>query len=108
MLKMIIPAVATAIALNATSTALAQSHRADSRSMTCNEARTVVMRHGAIVLSTGQHTYDRYVAHERFCSPHQMAERAAVPSRDAAACFVGYRCVLDTRREDRRWWLHRR
>lgn len=61
-----------------------------------------------MTLGTGRHTYDRYVANERFCQPFQMAERATVPTRDAAACTIGYRCVLDTRREDRRWWLHRR
>lgn len=88
--------------------ALAQSGRTDSRALSCAQARATVAANGSIVLGTGRHTYDRYVANERFCPPHQMAKRATVPTRDSSACLVGYRCVLDTEREDRRWWLRRR
>lgn len=82
--------------------------RPDARAMTCAQARSLVMQSGALVLTTGQHTYDRYVSHERFCSPGYMTRRAHVQTRDAQFCPIGYRCVLDTDREDRWWWLHRR
>lgn len=81
--------------------------RPDARSMTCAQARSLVLQRGAVVLTTGQHTYDRYVANERFCPLGYMTRRADVQTRDAQSCVVGYTCVLDTRREDRRWWLRR-
>ncbi|UUP16065.1 hypothetical protein [Nitratireductor thuwali] len=82
--------------------------RPDTRAMTCGQAAALVRQSGAIVLSTGRVTYDRFVANERHCPVYEVAERAYVPTRDAAQCFVGYRCVIDRDRDDRWWWLKRR
>ena len=65
--------------------------------MTCAQARGLVAAHGAIVLSTGRTTYDRFVAHEGFCQRDEWAAPAWVPTRDTPQCPVAV-C-----REDERW-----
>jgi len=35
--------------------------------MTCAQAQALVTTTGAIVMSTGQYTYERFVAHRGFC-----------------------------------------
>lgn len=87
---------------------LAQAQgRPDVRAMTCGEARALVRQNGAVVLTTGRHTYDRYVTNRRYCPVGQVTERAYVQTRDAQSCFVGFTCEID-RRDERFWWLHRR
>lgn len=82
--------------------------RPDVRNMSCAEARSLVWQQGAAVLSTGRHTYDRYVSSERFCAVGNVAERAYVGTRDASTCAIGYTCEADM--SDRRdpWWLRLR
>ena len=70
----------------------ASAQRPSSLSMSCGEARAIVASHGAIVLSTGPHTYDRYVAAPGFCPLGNWAERATVPTADARQCPLGYIC----------------
>jgi hypothetical protein len=82
--------------------------RPDVRAMTCADARALVWQKGAAVLTTGRHTYDRYVVSERFCPLGHMTRRAWVQTRDMQSCSIGYICVLNTEREDRRWWLRPR
>jgi hypothetical protein len=72
--------------------ALAQS-RPMTPSLTCAQARALVMGQGGIVLGTGLATYDRYVRSPVFCMRSETTELAWVPTRDAAQCPVGYRCV---------------
>lgn len=79
--------------------------RIDVRTLACGDAKSLVWQSGAIVLTTGRHTYDRFVVNERLCPPGHMTRPAYVQTRDAQACEIGYICVLDTEREDRRWWL---
>lgn len=65
--------------------------RPDTRSMTCAQTQRLIIRSGAVVLTTGPRTYDRYVAGYRYCSwPHAPA-RAFVPTKDYADCPV-YNC----------------
>jgi len=57
-------------------------------SMTCAQTRGLVASRGAIVLSTGPTTYDRFVAHEGFCQRDEWAGPAWVPTRDTPQCPV--------------------
>jgi len=74
-------------------------------SMSCGQARAVVARHGGVVLYTGQHTYDRYVANRSFCEPSQITKPAWVPTRDVAQCYVGGTCIDPD--SDRDTWIFR-
>lgn len=60
--------------------------------LNCAAARQLVSRAGAIVLSTGPYTYDRYVRDRSFCQLGEILEPTWVPTRDAAQCAIGYRC----------------
>jgi hypothetical protein len=60
--------------------------------MNCAEAASLVSSKGAVVLSTGTYTYDRFVAHEGFCLLAEDAAPAWVPTQDDAQCFIGYTC----------------
>ncbi len=67
--------------------------------LTCAQAYDLVQSHGAIVLQTTHYAYDRYVAHQGFCSNagDETTRPAWVPTVDEAACFVGYTCEQDNR-----------
>jgi len=73
------------------SDALAQSHPLTSQ-MTCYGARELVAAEGAIVLSTGPTTYDRYVATVNQCALGEVLEPVWVPTADTLQCPIGYRC----------------
>ena len=70
----------------------AVAQRQSTLSMTCTQARGVVAARGAAVLSTGRHTFDRFVASPRFCLPGEYAYAAHAPTRDRSRCRLGYRC----------------
>ena len=71
------------------------AQRPSTLGMGCSEAQSLVAASGAIVLSTGRHTYDRYVAHPGFCAFGEYAYSAYVPTSDARQCPVGYECRND-------------
>ena len=71
--------------------ALAQGRPA-SPAMSCLAANRYVSAAGALVLSTGTYTYDRFVSSGRFCAAGETIEPAWVPTADIEQCFVGYRC----------------
>lgn len=60
--------------------------------MTCDEAAATVSRAGAVVLSTGVHTYDRFVATNASCGMGEGAEPGIAATRDSKRCQVGYVC----------------
>ena len=62
-------------------------------SMSCGAAAGVVAQNGAIVLSTSQTTYDRFVLDRRFCSYGEHIEPAYVQTRDTGSCLIGYTCI---------------
>ncbi|GGB34296.1 hypothetical protein GCM10011316_02990 [Roseibium aquae] len=67
--------------------------RPDTRTMTCLEARTLVQSRGAAVLTTGQFTFERFVANGRYCvSNTQILQRAFAPTKDNASCTIGFVC----------------
>ena len=61
--------------------------------MSCGAAASVVAQNGAIVLSTSQTTYDRFVFDRRFCSYGEHIEPAYVQTRDTASCLIGHTCI---------------
>lgn len=75
-------------------TALAQ--RPSTLSMSCGEAAGLVASRGAVVLSTGRNTYDRFVASAGFCELGEFAYRGVAPTQDAEQCRLGYVCKNQT------------
>ncbi|MBZ6075480.1 hypothetical protein [Microvirga puerhi] len=61
-------------------------------SLPCRQVQQIVGSHGAAVLGTGTHTYDRFVRDRNFCQIDEYLEPAWVPARDTPQCPVGYRC----------------
>ncbi len=82
--------IAVSVALLA-SASIAEA-RPNTLAMSCGQAAATVARAGAIVLSTGAHTYDRFVAHNGFCLPGQHTRIAYVPTLDSPQCAIGYTC----------------
>lgn len=76
------------IALAASQPASAQSGRPLSTAMTCAQVQGMINQRGAVVLSTGQYTFDRYVANRNFCQHGEVAGKDTVPTRDNAYCYV--------------------
>lgn len=68
--------------------------RPDSRAMSCAQVQDLIAGNGAVVLTTGQFTYDRYVVSRQFCSHPYVPVLASVQTRDTAQCPV-YRCGND-------------
>lgn len=90
-LKSFASAALCAIATAALAATAAQA-RPDTRAMTCGEARGLVEQAGGIVLSTGPHTYARFVANRGFCLRNQLTRAQFAPTRDVSQCFAGYEC----------------
>jgi hypothetical protein len=68
------------------------SARPNTLSMSCADAAALVRAQGGIVLSTGEFTYDRYVASGAFCTPQEVTRRAWAPTADDPQCFIGFQC----------------
>ncbi|MGE3646082.1 MAG: hypothetical protein AB7F96_19735 [Beijerinckiaceae bacterium] len=71
--------------------AMAQG-RPDTTRMSCGQARAIVERAGGIVLSTGGHTFDRFVNNRAFCTMTEITKPAFVPTANNPQCFIGYTC----------------
>ncbi|MFN4273719.1 MAG: hypothetical protein ACK4F5_12985 [Aliihoeflea sp.] len=78
-----------AVMVPAASAALAQS-RPDARTMSCAQAQAFIQNSGAVVLTTGRHTFDRYVADSSYCSWPDTSVPATIQTRDGM-CTV-FRC----------------
>jgi hypothetical protein len=72
--------VAAACFAVAAGAALAQ--RPDTRQMSCGEVRNLIGDAGGIVLTTGRHTYDRYVASGFYCDRPYVSVPAYVDTRE--------------------------
>ncbi|TYC67994.1 hypothetical protein FMN63_18360 [Stappia sp. BW2] len=70
----------------------AQSGRPNSTAMSCGQAQSLINQRGAVVMSTGRYTFDRYVANRSFCQHGEVTRRAYIPTKDNAKCYV-LRCV---------------
>lgn len=60
--------------------------RPDTRTLSCAQAKALVDREGAITLSTGDVTYQRFVAGSSQCRPLGVARTAYAPTRDDRNC----------------------
>lgn len=81
--------VAAAVVLSVSPTF---AQRPSTLGMSCRQAQSLVASRGAVVLSTGRHTYDRFVASGGFCLSGEYADAAWAPTRDTAHCPLGYTC----------------
>lgn len=62
--------------------------RPNSTAMTCAQVQSMITRQGAVVMSTGQYTFDRYVANLNFCQHGEVLYREYIPTRDTRKCRV--------------------
>ena len=77
--------------------ALAQS-RPDTRKMTCVQARALVQSRGAMVMSTSDTTYDRFVFTQQACEHGQQLKPAYARTTDYTGCHIGYTCFDQSQR----------
>lgn len=68
----------------------AQSRRPDTRNMTCAQAQSMVSQRGAVVMSTGTHTFNRFVHSMRYCAGSEALFNAFVPTKDNRKCLLRY------------------
>lgn len=81
-------AVAAIVAL----TASPASARPDTRTMTCAYAQQLVRQAGAIIMSTGTYTYERFVYGMGKCGPLEETRLITAPTQDNPRCRVGSIC----------------
>ena len=72
--------------------------RPDVRTMTCSQAKALVRQSGAVVMTTGRYTYDRFVASRSYCERTYITGPAWIATKDTSECQVGFRCEEPTRR----------
>jgi hypothetical protein len=87
------------------------SARPDARKMTCQQAQLMVQQQGAVVMTTGRYTYQRFVAHRGYCDYWETIRTARTATRDNPRCRIGYIC--EPRMDDDNGfrpfrWRHRR
>jgi len=70
----------------------AHSARPDTRAMNCQQAQSLVRSRGAVVMTTGQYTYERIVAGQGYCEGDEETWIKTAPTRDDPQCRVGYYC----------------
>jgi hypothetical protein len=66
--------------------------RPDTRAMTCEQAKNFVRQKGAVVMSTGQYTYERIVSNQSYCDWDEITWLKIVPTKDDPKCRVGSYC----------------
>jgi hypothetical protein len=88
MSKLLLSALAAMLA-----TASIAGARPNTTAMTCAEATATVAFAGAIVLSTGEFTYQRFVSGIGHCMPRQTTGPGVAPTRDNRSCQVGFICT---------------
>jgi len=66
------------------------------RTMQCSEAQSMVKTKGAVVLSSGAYTYNRYVKDAAFCGEDMYLRPAWARTQNTKSCFVGYTCSDNT------------
>ncbi|MBO6716513.1 MAG: hypothetical protein JJ913_01010 [Rhizobiaceae bacterium] len=65
--------------------------RPDARTMTCHQTQALIEQNGAVVISTGQHTYERFVAYNGYCYHPEVRNITYISTRDTDECPV-YHC----------------
>jgi hypothetical protein len=72
--------------------------RPDARAMTCSEVQALLAREGAVTLTTGANTYDRYYA-PGSCDGTRVARPVTIATKDTSQCQV-HDCEVRVRRID--------
>ena len=90
---MIRPTLCILFALVAT----AASARPSTLSMTCRQAQSLLASKGAVVMTTGAHTYDRFVTQQTYCMTAEWGYAATAPTKDRPSCQLGYTCSTEPR-----------
>ena len=75
----------------------AEAQRPDLRAMSCAQAQALAASRGAVVMTTGQFTFERFVANQSYCTREETVRRAQVTAADGG-CVIAYRCVPRNRR----------
>ncbi|WP_428643092.1 hypothetical protein [Roseibium sp.] len=83
--RLLMAAAAGTLTLAAVQPSLA---RPNSTAMTCAQVQSMIVRNGAVVLSTGQYTFDRYVANLNYCQHGEVLYREYIPTKDSRKCPV--------------------
>ncbi len=60
--------------------------------MTCAQAQQFVRERGAVILSTGPHTYSRFVATRGYCQYFEKIKPQWAQTADKKQCPVAYQC----------------
>ncbi len=84
--------IVLALALLTWASGVQAQQRISTLNLTCGQVQQTILSRGAVVLSTGTYTYDRYVSDRRFCERNETTQLDYVPTRDTPKCPV-YRCV---------------
>ena len=72
----------------------ASQERPSTTNMTCEQAKTLIQTHGAAVLSTGPHEFDRFFPSRLFCSVlNEDPVPRSAPTSDIPECKIGYTCT---------------
>jgi hypothetical protein len=66
--------------------------RPSTLAMSCHQAQRMVASRGAVVMSTGAHTFNRFVADPGYCETAEWAHSATAPTKDTPECPMGYIC----------------
>lgn len=85
------PRIVLAVLLSLAATA-SYAQRPATQAMSCSQAQSLVAHRGAVVLSTGRHTYDRFVKSRYYCATGEWAYTGVAPTRDTGSCTLGYVC----------------
>lgn len=73
--------------------AAAAERRPDIRTMSCSDARELVFQRGAVVVTTGENTYERFVDDQLQCQPSdEIAMPAVAATLDNPECWIGSIC----------------
>ncbi|MEO0327640.1 MAG: hypothetical protein AAF217_03485 [Pseudomonadota bacterium] len=67
--------------------------RPDVRKMTCSQAQSLIKKQGAIVVTTGQYTYERVVSTRRFCQMTETTRQFFTETKNNQRCNIGRLCV---------------
>jgi hypothetical protein len=66
--------------------------RPDARTMTCEQVKALIRQSGSVVVTTGEHTYERFVSGKAHCETSTVLRRAWTTTNDARKCLVGFIC----------------
>lgn len=70
----------------------AAAQRPDTRRMTCAQVNRLVQQYGAVVMTTGPHTFQRFVANWGYCDRWQEIWPEYAPTLDTPQCVVHWIC----------------